>query len=204
MKNEVICYVKSLVVQNPSINVTFKECSYDERNDRYLVDSSVKTINFDKLTKRLGNKSDRKSADSLSITDENIFLIEFKTGNQLNHENKIVRLISGVQKKINDSEQTLYEDIFAKCLKEGDYPQLAFYLVVDSKEIGADIYARELVSLSQDYDMSQYEKRLFNEVLPDLKLNCVNPEHFCEIDVWYSELFDTYLSSYGLVSMVVE
>jgi len=51
--------------------------------------------------------------------------------------------------------------------------------------------------------MSVYEKTLFEQVLPDLKLNCVNPTHFCDIDVWYSELFDTYLSSYGVVPMEV-
>lgn len=203
MKEKIICYIKPTVVQNPSINVSFKECSYDERNDRYLVESFVKTINFDKLTKRLGHKSDRKSADSLSLTDRKVFLIEFKTGNQLNHENKISRLISGVKKKINDSEQTLYEDIFEKCLEKSDYPTIAFYLVVDSKEIGADIYARELANLSLGDNMSVYEKTLFEQVLPNLKLNCVNPTRFCDIDVWYSELFDTYLSSYGVVPMEV-
>ena len=131
MKDEIITSIKAAVLASPTIVVSFKECSYDSTNDRYLVDSSVTTINFDKLTKRLGHKEDRKSADALSLTDSRVFLIEFKAGNQVNHENKGSKLISGVSGKINGSDETLRNDVFAKCFQEeSDYPKLSFLSAV--------------------------------------------------------------------------
>lgn len=202
MKDEIIANIKAKVIASPPIIVSFKECSYDSTNDRYLVESSVKTINFDKLTKRLGHKEERKSADALSLNDSRVFLIEFKAGNQVNHENKVSRLISGVSGKINGSDETLRNDVFVKCFQEeSDYPKLSFYLVVDSKEIGADIYARELAQLSLGASANDYERTLYARVLPNLKSNCTFPDHFCDIDIWYSELFDTYLRMYNIPSM---
>ena len=202
MKDEIIANIEAKVIAPPPIIVSFKECSYDSTNNRYLVESSVKTINFDKLTKRLGHKEERKSADALSLTDNKVFLIEFKAGNQVNHENKVSRLISGVSGKINGSDETLRNDVFAKCFpKESDYPKISFYLVIDSKEIGADIYARELARLSLGATTNDYERTLYERVLPDLKSNCTFADHFCDIDIWYSELFDTYLRMNNIISM---
>lgn len=195
MKNEIVSFLTPKVTQPPSINESFKDCSYDQDNDRYLVKSTVTAINFDKLTKRLGHSQNRKSADALTITDENIFLIEFKNGNQVKGEHKIPKLVTGVSGKINDSDLTLFEDVFENVFEEeNQYPKIKFYVVVDSVAMGADVYALQLSQLSTGQSTNPYEQRLFNQILPNWKSNCQHPQHFDEIDIWYSELFDTYLS----------
>ena len=203
-EQKIINYLKPTILQWPSLVETFQKCSWDETHNRFLVDSAVQTINFDKLTLRLRGRPQKKSADSLSLADDYVYLIEFKSGDQTYHENKLKRLISGVKGKINKSDETLYSHIFPKVYStEDDYLKLRFFLVVDSKEMGIDTAASILVGLSLGETTTEGERVLFEQVLPDLKSGITNPTRFDEVDVWYSELFDKYLDLYHITDMVV-
>ena len=203
-EQKIIDYLKPTITMRPVIVESFEKCSWDDRNNRFLVNSNVETINFDKLTLRLRGRPQKKSADSLSLADDFVHLIEFKSGDQTNHENKLRKLIAGVTDKINKSDETLYSCVFPKVFdKEDEYLKLKFFLVVDSKEMGIDTTTSILAGLSVGETTSESEKRLLSEVLPDLKSGITNPTRFDEIDVWYSELFDQYLDLYNIVDMVV-
>ena len=203
-EQKIINYLRPTILQNPSLLQSFQKCSWDERNNRFLVDNTVKTINFDQLTLRLRGRPQKKSADSLSLSDDFVYLIEFKSGDQTNHENKLSKLISGVKDKINKSDETIYSYIFPEVYStEDDYLKLRFFLVVDSKEMGIDTAASILVGLSLGETTTERERVLFEQVLPDLKSGITNPTRFDEVDVWYSELFDQYLDLYHITDMVV-
>ena len=203
-KQKIINYLRPTILQKPSLVQSFQKCSWDNRNNRFLVDSTVETINFDQLTLRLRGRPQKKSADSLSLSDDYVYLIEFKSGDQTNHENKLNRLISGVKDKINKSDETIYSYIFSEVYStEDDYLKLRFFLVVDSKEMGIDTASSILVGLSLGETTTEGERVLFEQVLPDLKSGITNPTRFDEVDVWYSELFDKYLDLYNITDMVV-
>ena len=203
-EQKIINYLRPTILQKPSLVQSFQKCSWDNRNNRFLVDSTVGTINFDQLTLRLRGRPQKKSADSLSLSDDYVYLIEFKSGDQTNHENKLNRLISGVKDKINKSDETIYSYIFPEVYStEDDYLKLRFFLVVDSKEMGIDTAASILVRLSLGETTTEGERVLFEQVLPDLKSGITNPTRFDEVDVWYSELFDKYLDFYNITDMVV-
>ena len=203
-EQKIINYLRPTILQKPSLVQSFQKCSWDNRNNRFLVDSTVETINFDQLTLRLRGRPQKKSADSLSLSDDYVYLIEFKSGDQTNHENKLNRLISGVKDKINKSDETIYSYIFPEVYStEDDYLKLRFFLVVDSKEMGIDTAASILVGLSLGETTTEGERVLFEQVLPDLKSGITNPTRFDEVDVWYSELFDKYLDLYHITDMVV-
>lgn len=174
---------------------TYKECSKDDANNRYLVDSAIKAINFDKLTER--KAPNRKSADSLNFANGYSYLIEFKAGDQVSHERKREKLITGVLGKIDDSGDTLFSTIYPSVFEEKDYPRIRFYLVVDTQTMGIHALAGALAKLSGD-TLSEKEKLLYEQVLPDLTDKPKNPERFDEIDIWYSELFDLYLSKHKI------
>lgn len=178
---------------------TYKECSKDDANNRYLVDSEIKAINFDKLTER--KAPGRKSADSLNFADGYSYLIEFKAGDQVSHERKREKLITGVLGKINDSGDTLFSTIYPSVFEETDYPKIRFYLVVDIKTTGVGAYADVLAELSapalRESEIEK-EKLLYEQVLPNLTGKTKNPERFDEIDIWYAELFDRYLTKHHI------
>ena len=111
-ERKLIDYLRPTILQRPSLVESFQKCSWDEIHNRFLVDSDITTINFDKLTLRLRGRPQKKSADSFSLVDDYVNLIEFKSGDQTKHENKLRRLISGVKDKINKSDETLYSHIF--------------------------------------------------------------------------------------------
>ena len=95
------------------IKHTFEECSKYGENE-HLVDSKIRTINFDKLTE-WHRQPKIHSADSLSFSDNFLYLIEFKSGDQTNHAKKLDKLIEGVIGKINNSDDTLtavYKEAF--------------------------------------------------------------------------------------------
>lgn len=203
-EQKLIDYLRPTILQRPSLVETFQKCSWDENNNRFLVDSAVETINFDKLTLRLRGRPQKKSADSLSLADDYVNLIEFKSGDQTNHENKLRRLISGVKDKINKSEETIYSHVFPNVYDtEEEYLKLRFFLVVDSKEMGIDTAASILVGLSLGETTTEGERILFEEILPDLKSGIVNPTRFDEVDVWYSELFEQYLDLYRIADIAI-
>lgn len=203
-EQKIINYLQPIILQKPNLVETFHNCSFDQTNNRFLVDSIIKTINFDKLTLRLCGRPQKKSADSLSLSNDYVYLIEFKAGDQTCHENKLTKLISGVKDKINKSEETLYLHIFPKVFTtEDDYLKLRFFLVVDSEEMGIETVTSILAGLSLGETTTDSERILFEEVLPDLKSGIDNPKRFDEVDVWYSELFNKYLDLYHIVDMVV-
>lgn len=180
------------------IKHSFKFCSkYGE--GKYLVSSEDKTINFDKLTEwAVAPKP--QSADSLSFSDKYLFLIEFKSGDPTSHERKIEKLIENVKGKIDDSDSTLttmYQEAFCK---ETERLKQRFCLVVDSKQMGITSLATVLTGLSRlnNDQMSPREKTLFERIYPDLKSGIKEPEHYDKLEIWYSELFDRYLSIYSI------
>lgn len=203
-EQKIIDYLKPIILTRPIIVESFEKCSWDNRNNRFLVNSGVDTINFDKLTLRLRGRPQKKSADSLSLADDFVYLIEFKSGDQTNHENKLRRLIAGVTDKINKSDETFYSYIFPKVFdSEEEYLKFRFFLVVDSKEMGIDTATSILAGLSVGATISESEKRMLEEVLPNLKNGITNSTRFDEVDVWYSELFDQYLDLYSIASVVM-
>ncbi len=203
-EQRIISYLGSTILQPSSLIQSFKKCSWDDNNNRFLVNSAIDTVDFDKLTLRLRGRPPKKSADSLSLSDDIVYLIEFKSGDQTNHENKLRRLIQGVKDKINESEKTVYSYIFPKAFSdENEYLKLRFFLVVDSKEMGIDTAASILVGLSLGETTTQSQRVLLEKVLPDLKGGIINPTRFDEVDVWYSELFDQYLELYHITDIVV-
>ncbi len=180
---------------------TFEYCSRDTQNNRTLVNSQIVSIDFDRLSKWF-HTNPNASADSFSCSDKYIYLIEFKTGDQTVSGYKLNRLIGGVTGKINGSEKTFYEDIFPNVfLPEEGKPKLRFYLVVDTNMMGIGPLVRTLAALSLTSSSSDKSKVLFEKVLPDLKANASNPDHYDVIDIWYSDLFDTYLIKHGITSI---
>lgn len=180
---------------------TFEHCSKDDANNRYLVNSHVKTINYDILTKWIHGANHPQSADSLSITKQYVYLVEFKAGNQVGIEKKRDRLIQGVSGKINDSESTLYNTVFPNIRDFNESGlRLRFILVVDTKEMGISALVTTLaqLSLGQSIMNDPTMHELFNKVLPDLKNLVNNPDRFDKIDIWFSEAFDSYLVRYGI------
>lgn len=192
----------------PSLFQPFSSCSRNTQNQKALVTSTVKAINFDLLTDWLYRyKGDKpKSADTLTFTPNNIFLIEFKSGDQVEKELNRNKLIKGVTGKINGSDYTLCTDIISKVdgLDEKAV-KFRFYLVVDAEAMGINILLQELVFRSKGSLPTGNERidALVSEVLPNMKEGVYNPDHFKEIDIWFSELFDKYLNSYGIIDITV-
>ena len=185
------------------IKHTFKECS-KYGNKEYLVDSKIKTINFDKLSEWF-IKPKPQSADSLSFSDSFLYLIEFKSGDQTIHERKLDKLIAGVIGKINDSDNTL-SSLYSEAFKDGESRlKQKFCLVVDSKKMGITPLVGVLTNLSliNNSLSNPKEKILFDKVKPDLKAGVEKPEHYSEIELWYSELFDQYIRVKKIKSSVV-
>ena len=73
-------------------------------------------------------------------------------------------------------------------------------MVVDSKQMGITSLATVLTGLSRlnNDQMSPREKTLFERIYPDLKSGIKEPEHYDKLEIWYSELFDRYLSIYSI------
>ena len=180
---------------------TFEMCSKDKSHDRSLVNSNITCINFDKLNEWIHGYNLPQSADSMTFSDRYVYFIEFKAGDQVGHEKKRDKLIRGVIGKINDSDDTLHSCICSRI--EGfnaDNIKTRFYLVVDTKEMGIFPLAAALASLSEgpstvaDPHMAQ----LIQYVLPNLKAEVDHPEHFDDINIWYSDLFDRYLLTHHI------
>lgn len=187
----------------PDLFQTFSSCSIDQTHCLPLVASTIRSINFDLLTRRLYRQQGNipQSADAMSFAKDDVFLIEFKSGDQVEKNLNKKKLIRRVTGKINDSNRTLYTCIFPNIASlNEDKVKSRFYLVVDAEAMGIDILLQELIFRSKSSLPTGDEKidALIGEVLPNLKDGVDNPEHYKEIDIWFSELFDTYLSSYGI------
>lgn len=169
---------------------TFEWCSRHENGN--LVDDKTLTLDFDKFTEWV-RKGDVKSADSLSFNDGYAVLIEFKSGDPTTHERKLQKLIENVAGKINDSDDTLtllYSQSFPGTT---DRLKQKFFLVVDSKKMGVTPLITTLVGLSLKANNNTKERVILEQVMPNLKSGIQHPEHYAIVDVWYSELFSTYI-----------
>lgn len=169
---------------------TFEWCSRHENGN--LVDNKTLTLDFDKFTEWVRN-GDVKSADSLSFNDGYAVLIEFKSGDPTTHERKLQKLIENVAGKINDSDDTLsllYSQSFPGT---ADRLKQKFFLVVDSKKMGVTPLITTLVGLSLKANNNTKERVILEQVMPNLKSGIQHPEHYATVDVWYSELFSTYI-----------
>lgn len=169
---------------------TFEWCSRHESGN--LVNDKTLTLDFDKFTNWERN-GDVQSADSLSFNDEFAVLIEFKSGDPTTHERKLQKLIENVAGKINDSDDTL------TLLYSRSFPgttnrlKQKFFLVVDSKKMGVTPLISTLVGLSLKDNNNAKERVILEQVMPNLKDGILHPEHYTVVDVWYSELFSSYI-----------
>lgn len=184
------------------IKHTFQECSKDDNHDNSLVNSQIRTINFDKLTKWYRQPAPQ-SADSLSFSDKFLYLIEFKAGDPTSHSRKLDKLISGAIGKINDSDETL-TDMYSEAFGDDTRLKQRFCLVVDSKQMGIMPIVSTLttLSLSGNGSVSEKERIMFEKVKPELEQGVVNDAHYSGIEIWYSELFDKYLGLKKICSSV--
>ena len=176
---------------------TFKQCSYDISNKRYLVENEMKVIDFDRLTKWF--KNGKASADSLCFSNDHINLVEFKTGDQITITERREDLIKGVNNKINDSLFTIDNNILAHADEEVKNIKLRFFLVIDSNIYALDKYVETLAALSINASsLDDNKKGKVKMVLDALKNSTDYPEHFEEIDIWYSEHFDNQVLKYEI------
>lgn len=205
MNENVSLFRNFLKVRFPNLETikhTFGECSKDDSNGRCLVDSQIKTINFDVLTKWY-RQPKPQSADSLSFSDKSLYLIEFKTGDPTTHFRKLDKLIDGVIGKINGSDLVLTE-MYQEAFGDSTRLEQKFCLVVDSKQMGIMPIVSTLTSLAlQDNpSMSEKERILFEKVKSDVEEGIVCDGHYLGIEIWYSELFEQYLRLKGIHNSV--
>lgn len=185
---------------------SFKDCSRDSANNRYVVNSKVKAINFDKVTRKLYSKNYPRSADALAFSGNDVFLIEFKAGDQVVGIYNTQHLTSALIDKINGSEQTLYSKVFSIINNlDVNILKLRFYVVVDVEAMGITALVRTQAELASGEVTEQDEKLrvLLARVLPDMKAGTQNPDHYEEIGIWYSDVFDQYLESYDIKNIGV-
>ena len=190
--------------ERDALFVDFCSCSVDNTNKRALVNSTIKCVCFDRLTKWIFKKSLPQSADSMTFSNGYLYLIEFKAGDQVRHENKRKKLIESVSGKINDSDNTLFNVIFPKIADlDENRVRIRFYLVVDTKEMGISSTILPLAALSAGPSTmnNPKTKALLQQVLPDLRSAAKQPDHFDKIDIWYSELFNTHLRAHRIVDI---
>lgn len=195
MDNNIAAFRKYLCAKYPNLKdivKSFELCSAYNNKTMFLVNSQVKTINFDKLTKWAGRTNGVKSADSLSFSDNHVYLIEFKSGDPTTAEKKFEGLIENVIDKINDSNDTLVE-----LYKESSVDGLdhIFCLVIDSKKIGINPLVNTLIERSLINNNNIYQKQMLAQLQPNLKAGVHNPNNYSKIEIWYSEIFDTYLQA---------
>ena len=173
---------------------SYKFCSKNKSNNSYLVENLSHCINFDILTKwECGDGHPRQSADSLSFNDSEVFLIEFKSGNQIDNDSKYKKLLKGVSGKIKDSDLTMGL-LFKEAFKNNqDFLYQNFCLIVDSKSMGIDPLGFTLAQLSIK-DNDNPDHRIIR-MLQDIKMEVDGiSDHYKKIEIWYSQLFDLYLS----------
>lgn len=171
---------------------SFEWCSRYNDGKAFLVSDKTLTIDFDKFTGRI-REGYAQSADSLSFNDSYAIMIEFKSGDPTTHERKIRKLIDNVIGKINDSDDTMTL-LYQQCFPETNQRlKQKFFLVVDSKKMGVEPLVTTLVGLSMKKNNNAKEKAIFEKVKPDLLKGVEYPDHYATIDVWYSELFSTYI-----------
>lgn len=174
---------------------SFEWCSRHQNG--YLVNDQTLTLDFDKFTE-WACVSGVKSADSLSFTDDHAILIEFKSGDPTTHDRKIEKMIDSVSGKINDSDDTLTQ-LYGQCFPgETERIKQKFFLVVDSKKMGIAPLVTTLAGLSLKANHNEKEKAILEKVMPNVKNAIQHPEHYDKVDVWYSDLFSTYLRIYQI------
>ena len=199
MDEKIDKFIHFLFMQYPNLKdiiKTFKWCSRYEDGKKYLVSDEHLTIDFDKFTEWMYHPP-VKSADTLSFNKDYLIFIEFKSGDQTKHPNKLSKLIEGVQGKINDSDDTMTM-LYKQCFSESnDRLKQKFFLVVDSKEMGINPLITTLVGLSQrnNPNPNPKERILLEQVTPDLKQNIKNKDHYETVGIWYSEIFSQYIAA---------
>ena len=195
MDNNIAVFRKYLCAKYPNLKdivKSFELCSAYNNKTMFLVNSQVKTINFDKLTEWAGRTNGVKSADSLSFSDNHVYLIEFKSGDPTTAEKKFEKLIENVIDKINDSNDTL-----VGLYKESSVDGLdqIFCLIVDSKKMKINPLVSVLITRSLIDNFNPKEKQILEQLQPQLTAGVHIPNHYSKIEIWYSEIFDTYLST---------
>lgn len=147
-----------------------------------------------------------QSADSLSFVGNDIFLIEFKAGDQVKLEWNKRRLIKQVTGKIDGSWITFCNKILPSVSNlDISAVRMRFYLVVDAEAmgIGAQILTllRYLKGVTfRDITPTGNAKidTIIEEVLSSLNESTVIINSYKEVDIWFSEVFDMHLDAYGI------
>lgn len=179
---------------------SFELCSAYNNKTMFLVNSQVKTINFDKLTEWMGRTNGVKSADSLSFSGNHVYLIEFKSGDPTTAEKKFEKLIENVIDKINDSDDTMNE--LYKDSSVGGLDQV-FCLIVDSKKMKISPLVSALINRSLINNYNTKEKQILEQLQPQLTAGVHSTNHYSKIEIWYSEIFDTYLSTRNITDFYI-
>ena len=143
---------------------------------------------------RLCKKSD------IFILNE-IYLIEFKSGNQVKGNLTAQDLKANITGKINSSDDTIFNKILpnVKYLNR-DNVKLRFCLVVDIVAMGikpqANLWAQ--LSVGKNKKQNQYINTLKNKIMPNLQKGIRNKCHFDKTEIWYSEVFDKHLEAHEI------
>lgn len=182
---------------------TFEWCSRYNNGQSNLVNDQTLTIDFDRFTKWVRTEG-AQSADSLSFNDGYAVLIEFKSGDPTTHERKLQQLIDGVVGKINDSDDTLSLLYRRSFPTTGERLKQKFFLVVDSKKMGIDPLLSTLIGLSIKDNNNPKEKALLEQVKPNLMNGINHPENYTTVDIWYSELFSTYIKVHKITNFSMQ
>ena len=60
-----------------------------------------------------------------------------------------------------------------------------------------------LVGLSLKANNNAKERVILEQVMPNLKSGIEHPEHYATVDVWYSELFSTYVRIHQITDFLI-
>ena len=196
-KNTIPSNLKAMFPNFRDCIETYKKCSINTTGNKYLVQSEISAINFDRLTKWLFKGDLPKSADTLNFeSDGRPCFIEFKDSNFVNKGDTRKALIKSAIGKMNDSDTTLRKKILNGSKEECE--QCDFFLVVSVRDMNEESIAIILAELSDfDQEDSIYEA-IRKGLLVDLKEGLDTPGHFKEVDLWYAEEFDKHLDVYGI------
>ena len=197
--NHIINYLRDTYTEPvlKGIVKSFKTCSLDTSNQTSLVNSETHVIDFDSLTKWFYKGQDSpKSADSLSFSEDEVHLFEFKSGQLISPPRKLCKLLSSVSGKIKDSGNTLTNKILSQ-VPECSTIKLNFHLVTSLQGKGYEpinnVYAK-LVSEKSKHDS-------FKDTVEVRMREIDGSKRFSTTDLVYAEHFDEYLELHKIVDI---
>ena len=170
---------------------TLKETSYDNKNRKYMIDSSLEVIDFDKVKEKysleIGLKEIPKSCDALYTLDDTIFFIEFKNG-------KVE--VFDIRKKIYDTI-LIFTDL-VECGISETRKKVEYILVYDkeknktSKSYGD--YKKNNIIESESYNLiSMGISKLANQEIIKFKIGDFQNYLLKDVHTYTKEEFEKFL-----------